>query len=174
MGSTLKTLLIASALILPISAYAGHEHAEKSQHEHAQPSEQNGAMGTGVIHSISQINRKVNITHDPIPALKWPEMTMDLDVADAVDLKAVKPGDEIRFHIVLGDDKVYRITKMMKKDHDQSDAKQCMEGEDCPMHEGMKHPGKDGHMEKMHEHMEDMHGDHEHGEKNDGHNEHQH
>lgn len=59
-------------------------------------------------------------------------------------------------------------------DHAHSDAKQCKQGEDCPMHEGMKHPGKDGHMEEMHEHMKDMHGDHERGEKSNDHNEHQH
>ena len=46
--------------------------------------------------------------------------------------------------------------------HEHSDAKQCMQGEDCPMHEGMKHPGKDDshkkHMDKMHDHKEGMHG----------------
>jgi len=52
------------------------------------------------------------------------------------------------------------------------DAKQCIQGEDCPMHEDMKHPGKDGDMKKMHENMGEMkgmmhnkkddHGDHKH------------
>ena len=40
-------------------------------------------------------------------------MTMDLDVAEGVDLSALKPEQNINFYIVLGDDKFYRITKIM-------------------------------------------------------------
>lgn len=163
MKHTFKTLLIASALTLPIAAYAGHHEENHGKHQHHEAMQQQDAvMGTGTIHSISQMNRKVNITHDPIPALKWPEMTMDLDVADSVDLKTVKPGDAINFHVVLGDDKVYRITKIMKPHKGEHDAKQCMQGEDCPMHEGMKHPGKDGEVKDMMHDKKDDHGDHKH------------
>jgi len=42
------------------------------------------------------------------------------------------------------------------------DAKQCMEGEDCPMHEGMKHPGKDSGMKGMIYNKNDDHSDHQH------------
>lgn len=55
-------------------------------------------------------------------------------------------------------------------DHAHSDAKQCMQGENCPMHEGMKHPGKDS----MHDHKKGMHGGdhgHDHGES-DSHQKH--
>lgn len=163
MKHTLKTLLIVSALTLPIAAYAGHHEEKHGDHQHHETMQQQDAvMGTGTIHSISQMNRKVNITHDPIPALKWPEMTMDLDVADSVDLKTVKPGDMVNFHIVLGEDKVYRITKIMKAHKGEHDAKQCMQGEDCPMHEGMKHPDKDAEMKDMMHDKKANHGDHKH------------
>jgi Cu(I)/Ag(I) efflux system periplasmic protein CusF len=56
----------------------------------------------------------VNISHGPIPALSWPEMTMDLPVAEGVDLGSIQPGDEVRFRILLGDDQVYRITALDK------------------------------------------------------------
>lgn len=72
-------------------------------------------MGTGVIHSVSRMNRKVNMTHEPIPELNWPEMKMDLDVAKDVDLKGLSSGEKIQFNIELGEDKVYRITEIMKK-----------------------------------------------------------
>ncbi|PHR30215.1 MAG: hypothetical protein COA36_02190 [Desulfotalea sp.] len=67
------------------------------------------AMGKGVIHSVSKLNRVVNITHAPIADLNWPEMKMDIAVAKDVDLNDIKPGDKVEFHIVLDDDKVYRI-----------------------------------------------------------------
>lgn len=130
-----------------------HDHGAHGHGSHGDDSASNtkSAMGTGVIHSVSRLNRKVNLTHDPIPALKWPEMTMDLDVAEGVDLKALAPEEKVKFRIELGDDKVYRITKIMKSDG-QHDPKQCKPGMDCPMHEGMKHGGDN----------EDGHGGHDH------------
>ncbi|WP_169309106.1 copper-binding protein [Desulforhopalus sp. IMCC35007] len=72
------------------------------------------AMGEGVIHSISKLNRMVNITHSPIPELNWPEMTMDLAVAKDVDLSVIKVGDKVKFHLMLDDDNVFRIHHIEK------------------------------------------------------------
>lgn len=71
-----------------------------------------GATGQGIINSVDAEEGVVNITHGPIPALSWPEMTMDLPVADGVDLADVQAGDDVRFRVVLGADQVYRITKI--------------------------------------------------------------
>jgi Cu(I)/Ag(I) efflux system protein CusF len=71
-----------------------------------------GAAGQGVVNKVDPGEGVVNITHGPIPALNWPEMTMDLPVADGVDLGSVQPGDEVRFRVVLGSDQVYRITEI--------------------------------------------------------------
>jgi Cu/Ag efflux protein CusF len=69
-----------------------------------------GAEADGVIHSVDENEGVVNLTHGPIPTLSWPSMTMDLPVADGVDLSDVQPGDKVRFRVVLGADQVYRIT----------------------------------------------------------------
>ena len=71
-----------------------------------------GATGEGVINSVDAEKGVVNITHGPIPALSWPEMTMDLPVAEGVDLADVEAGDAVRFRVVLGADQVYRITEI--------------------------------------------------------------
>ena len=71
-----------------------------------------GAEGTGVINRVDADEGVVNITHGPIPSLQWPEMTMDLPVKDAVDLTRVQPGDDVRFRVALGADKVYRISAL--------------------------------------------------------------
>lgn len=39
-------------------------------------------------------------------------MTMDLPVAEGVDLDGLQPGDAVRFRVVLGADQVYRINAM--------------------------------------------------------------
>jgi len=69
-----------------------------------------GAEGEGVINTVDEKGGVVNITHGPIPALSWPEMTMDLPVTKDVDLSDVQPGDKVRFRVILGADQVYRIT----------------------------------------------------------------
>lgn len=170
MKKLLQLFVMAGILSLPSLAYAdqhGHDHIKaqhKTQdgahnndhgsHDHGSHSDQKAdvgkmAVGKGVIHSVSRLNRKVNLTHEPIPALNWPEMTMDLDVSEDVDMKSLVVGEEVSFHIELGKDKVYRITKIMKANHE---IKQCEPGMDCPMHEGMKHGGDHG----------DGHGGHDH------------
>ncbi len=140
-----KTLCLSAvafmglAFVPPASA---EEDAHKDyQHEAEAHKNHEGVMGKGVVHSVDLENRKINVSHEPIPDLKWPEMTMDMNVADGVDIDALKPEQNIHFHIVLGEDKVYRITKIMTPEAGQ----QCEAGMDCPMHKDMKHGGDDGH-----------------------------
>lgn len=124
MRNIFKTILLASALILPIAAYADHHKHDHGNHQHEAMQNEDVVMGSGVIHSVSRMNNKINLTHAPIPALNWPEMTMDLDVAEGVDLKSLSSGQKIKFHIELGENKVYRITKIIKvDDHHTHDAK---------------------------------------------------
>ncbi len=113
------------------------------------------AMGKAVVNSVSTLNRKINVTHEAIPALNWPKMTMDIDVADGVDLESLNSGDEIAFHIELGEDKVYRITKIMSLE----DMQKCKSGMDCPMHENMMEHGQ-GNDESNNN--DSGHGNHEH------------
>ncbi len=67
------------------------------------------ADGHGVINSVDEENHVINITHDPIPTLHWPAMTMDIPVTKQVDLGRVSSGDKVDFKIMLGSDNVYRI-----------------------------------------------------------------
>jgi len=55
--------------------------------------------GTGIVRAVMTDTNKINMSHDPIPALKWPEMTMDFDVANIIDLSGFKPGDKVMFEL---------------------------------------------------------------------------
>ena len=70
------------------------------------------ATGTGVLEAVRASENVVNITHEPLPALGWPQMTMDLPVTRRVDLGEFKAGDAVEFEVKKGRDNVFRIVKM--------------------------------------------------------------
>ena len=64
--------------------------------------------GKGMLRELMPDERKINVSHEPIPALGWPDMTMDFRVAEKVSLEGLKPGQAIEFDMVEKDD-VYII-----------------------------------------------------------------
>ncbi len=71
----------------PADAHAGHDMAAP------------GVTGMGVVREVLPDEARIRITHDPIPALEWPEMTMFFNVAEEVDLSALKPEDKVHFEL---------------------------------------------------------------------------
>jgi Cu(I)/Ag(I) efflux system periplasmic protein CusF len=67
------------------------------------------AHATGTINSVDPAQHKINVSHQPIPAIGWPAMTMDFAVAPSVDLRAVKPGARINFTMEKGQGDMYEI-----------------------------------------------------------------
>ncbi|MDP6352383.1 MAG: efflux RND transporter periplasmic adaptor subunit [Alphaproteobacteria bacterium] len=61
------------------------------------------ASGTGVVNAVMAAERKVNLTHGPIPAINWPKMTMDFSVRAGVDIGNLEAGDEIMFDLEEGE-----------------------------------------------------------------------
>jgi len=61
-------------------------------------------IGTGVLREIRTSENKVNIQHDPIPVLGWPDMTMDFKIKPEVELKGLESGDAVEFELEEGDD----------------------------------------------------------------------
>jgi Cu/Ag efflux protein CusF len=58
------------------------------------------ATGRGLVNRVDVAAGVVNINHEPIPALKWPSMSMDFKVANKQSLAAVKPGQTVTFGLV--------------------------------------------------------------------------
>ena len=81
MKKALSTFIAAIALLTSVSAL----HAADV------------ASGKGTINEIDNAGGIVNITHEAIPALKWPAMTMDFKVADKKSLSRVKTGQTVSF-----------------------------------------------------------------------------
>jgi len=82
------------------------QHPSDMQMAHAG---HNDAHGTGTINAVDPAQHKVNLSHNPIPEIGWPAMTMEFPVAPSVDLKAIKPGTRVNFTIEQGQGGMYEI-----------------------------------------------------------------
>ena len=65
----------------------------------------------GIFNALDLQGRKVNLAHDPIPALGWPSMTMDLPLAQGLLVQDIEPGDQVMFNLAKTDEG-YVITKI--------------------------------------------------------------
>ncbi|MCW9057806.1 MAG: efflux RND transporter periplasmic adaptor subunit [Gammaproteobacteria bacterium] len=65
--------------------------------------------GMATITAVKADARVLTLDHEPIEALGWPAMVMDLDVGAAVDLEGLAVGDRIHFTLEQGEDGGYRI-----------------------------------------------------------------
>ncbi len=71
------------------------------------------AQGTGVVKAVDA--SKVNISHGPIEALRWPPMTMDFRWGDPAQAAGIKPGDAVEFEFHEGEGGQYIITRIVPK-----------------------------------------------------------
>jgi Cu/Ag efflux protein CusF len=69
----------------------------------------NDAHGTGTVNSVDPAAHKINLSHQPIPQIGWPAMTMDFAVAPSVNLSTLKPGTGVNFTIEKGAGGMYEI-----------------------------------------------------------------
>lgn len=92
-------LTFATLITVPGAALAADHGASGAAHGSSQMAEQTTQIytATGVMNSIDGAALKATITHDPVPALGWPAMTMGFAFEDASLLKDLKAGDNVRF-----------------------------------------------------------------------------
>ena len=68
--------------------------------------------GKGVVKKVDAAAGVVKLAHEPIPAIKWPAMTMDIKVQDARLLSGLKPEQKVSFSLVKGADGQYVISRI--------------------------------------------------------------
>lgn len=109
---TLTLSICVLALTTPM-AMAQMDHSTMDHSNMAMSDEKmEGAVHTkAVVNSIG--DGTVNVSHEPIPEIGWPAMTMDMPLtADAV-IEGVAEGDEIVLMLIKGDDGMYAVSAMM-------------------------------------------------------------
>jgi Cu/Ag efflux protein CusF len=63
----------------------------------------------GTVTAVMADEHMITLDHEPIEALGWPAMEMDLDVNESVDLGAVAVGNRIHFSLEQDAEGDYRI-----------------------------------------------------------------
>ena len=66
----------------------------------------------GIVNSVDIKGAKVNLSHEAIPSLHWPKMTMSFKVSDKQDLAMLKPGQHVNFELSEKTPGLYVITKI--------------------------------------------------------------
>ena len=62
-------------------------------------------QGVGRITDMNPAKGRVELDHEPIPAMKWPKMTMEFVVKDPASLTRLKRGDAVEFEVRPEQDK---------------------------------------------------------------------
>lgn len=104
-------LVLATLAVGP--AWAEHHESHDDHRDHDTMMEEMDHMdavsGTGVVNAIDMAGRTVNLSHDPIPVLGMPAMTMDMAVGEDAHLHGLSPGTAVDFTLVKGPDGIYQI-----------------------------------------------------------------
>jgi Cu/Ag efflux protein CusF len=99
--AALFTIILVLFITIPLSATA------------AEPAGSGDLVsGTGKVNAVMAAERKVNITHDPIPALDWPGMTMDFRLSDSASLDGIEAGSKVTFRLHKAADGAYEIESL--------------------------------------------------------------
>lgn len=114
-NDTMKISMIVAALAFTAAPALAQTHQHMTMASEKQVAATATGTGTGKVNSVDAAKRTVNITHQPIQALGWPDMTMDFAVAEGVDLSALQPGAQIEFALVKGADGIYMIDSLTRK-----------------------------------------------------------
>ena len=107
------TLTLAAALLAAPAAFAQTNHGTM---DHANMPMTETPM-EGAVHTKATVNSiadgTANVSHEPIPEIGWPAMTMDLALApDAHMMGDVAAGDSVTLMLIKGDDGMYMIGAM--------------------------------------------------------------
>lgn len=112
-GRSLRLLQATVAAALLVTLTAGQAQAQgqsgMSMPTGSSQAEGEKPAGVGTVNAVKTSERKVNLSHEPIPAIKWPSMTMDFPAASSVDLSQVKPGTKVQFTLSRGANGAYTI-----------------------------------------------------------------
>ena len=92
-----------------------HHHSESHSEGMSDSAAVQSVSGQGVINKVMPKNHMINITHEPMEALNWPEMRMNFKVDKSVDLSAVEAGQEVEFLLDVREGDDYLVTEIKPK-----------------------------------------------------------
>ncbi len=114
----LQMAVVASVLLVgPAVAGSDHGHGKHADHGAAHGhQEMRTAEGVGTVQSVAADAGSVVLAHEPIAALRWPAMTMELALADPALADRVSPDDRVTFVLRQTGETDYEIIELERID----------------------------------------------------------
>lgn len=94
----MKRFLIVVAAMAALGITTLPARADDAHHPKAEAQKSYAVKGEVV--AVDKAAGKVKLTHEAVPELGWPAMTMFFPVADKTQLDALKAGDQVNFEFV--------------------------------------------------------------------------
>ena len=109
------TLTLITGLILS-STMVWAESTDMSKMDHSTMAMDEVAI-EGAVHAKAVVNSfgdgTVNVSHEPIPEIGWPAMTMDMPLLDSFEMTGeIAEGDTVTMMLIKGDDGMYAISAL--------------------------------------------------------------
>ncbi|GHB05464.1 hypothetical protein GCM10009069_29830 [Algimonas arctica] len=99
----LATLLSAPAFA-QTTAHSGHDMSQMNHETMMSDRAEHMIEATGIIDRIDMSGRGVSLSHNAIPAIRWPAMTMMFPVGDNVNLNDLQKGQRVQFTLHRAED----------------------------------------------------------------------
>ena len=72
-------------------------------------------MEQGRVNKVMAEYGMLNIKHEPMPEMNWPQMSMNFKTQKQVDLSKLKPGQQVDFKLLVDDENNYVIKEIVVK-----------------------------------------------------------
>lgn len=172
LATTLTAALLSTPALAQTSDHSGHDmsqmdhsqmnHADMQHGDMKHESMDHGTMdhnammkaraehmveAIGVVKKIDKKDGLVSLSHDAIPAINWPAMTMKFPVGDKVDLDSLNKGQTVQFTLHRAPDGSFPLVELCPTQSATVIAGLCAPGmahgaDGKPMnHSQMKHHG---------------------------------
>jgi Cu(I)/Ag(I) efflux system periplasmic protein CusF len=118
MQKTIISIIAATSLVFALSATAlaaSHGHGGHGKSNPPAADQAQVVTANGVVTAIDPAGKSITLDHEPIPALNWPAMTMDLDLADPALAEGLQAGDAVVFELKRLGATDYVITAIRKR-----------------------------------------------------------
>jgi Cu(I)/Ag(I) efflux system periplasmic protein CusF len=118
MRKVLRAPLTAFAIIgmSSLTVHAGGDNPDQKSHQGKHAAHQQ-VMVHAIVNSIDIDKHAINVSHGPVKELNWPAMTMDMNVAEDIELDVLEAGQEVMVALGRGENGIYMITKVMVHGH---------------------------------------------------------
>ncbi|EHN8921427.1 cation efflux system protein CusF [Enterobacter asburiae] len=101
MRNSIKAVVFGAISIMFSAGIQAEAHQHKGMSSTSEGTSEQLITGTGIVKDIDLTNKKVTISHEAIPAIGWPAMTMRFTFIQADEsINALKVGSHVDFSFV--------------------------------------------------------------------------